>query len=57
MCQRSLVPKALECWAHTRPLEEALKAPPPFGSDQTEKDEPQPHVVVAFGFLITNCEP
>lgn len=23
----------------------------------TEKDEPHPHVVVAFGFLITNCEP
>ena len=22
-----------------------------------EKDEPQPQVVVAFGFLITNCEP
>src|SRR5947207_7555894 len=23
--------------------------------DQTEKLDPQPHVVVAFGFLITNC--
>ena len=25
--------------------------------DQTENDEPQPQVVVAFGFLITNCAP
>jgi hypothetical protein len=24
---------------------------------QTEKDEPQPQVVEAFGFRITNCEP
>ncbi|KAF1011604.1 MAG: hypothetical protein E5299_01364 [Burkholderia gladioli] len=24
---------------------------------QTENDEPQPQVVVAFGFLITNCAP
>jgi hypothetical protein len=24
---------------------------------QTEKLDPQPQVVVAFGFLITNCEP
>jgi len=24
---------------------------------QTEKDEPQPQVDDAFGFLITNCEP
>jgi citrate synthase len=23
----------------------------------TENDEPQPQVVVAFGFLMTNCEP
>jgi hypothetical protein len=26
-------------------------------SFQTEKLEPQPQVVVALGFLITNCEP
>ena len=25
--------------------------------DQTEKDEPQPQVVDAFGFLMTNCAP
>jgi len=25
--------------------------------DQAENDEPQPQVVVAFGFLITNCAP
>lgn len=25
--------------------------------DQTENDEPHPHVVVAFGFLITNWAP
>ena len=25
--------------------------------DQTEKLEPHPQVVVAFGFLITNCAP
>ena len=25
--------------------------------NQTEKEEPQPHVVEAFGFLIMNCEP
>jgi len=24
---------------------------------QAENDEPQPQVVVAFGFLITNCAP
>ena len=24
---------------------------------QTENDEPQPQVVCAFGFLITNCAP
>lgn len=24
---------------------------------QTENDEPQPQVVVAFGFLMTNCAP
>jgi len=24
---------------------------------QTEKDEPQPQVLVAFGFLMTNCAP
>jgi hypothetical protein len=24
---------------------------------QTEKLDPQPQVVVAFGFLITNCAP
>ena len=24
---------------------------------QAEKDDPQPQVVVAFGFLITNCAP
>lgn len=24
---------------------------------QTENDEPQPHVVDAFGFLMTNCAP
>ena len=24
---------------------------------QAEKDEPQPHVVDAFGFLMTNCAP
>jgi hypothetical protein len=28
-----------------------------LGSDQAENDEPQPQVVVAFGFLITNCAP
>ena len=27
------------------------------GSFKTEKDEPQPQVVVAFGFRITNCAP
>jgi len=37
MCQRSLVPKALECWAHTRPLEEALKAPPPLAQIKPRK--------------------
>ena len=26
-------------------------------SDQTEKLDPQPQVVVAFGFLMTNCAP
>ena len=26
-------------------------------ADQAEKDEPQPQVVVAFGFLMTNCAP
>ncbi|KOS92330.1 hypothetical protein DM47_2042 [Burkholderia mallei] len=26
-------------------------------SVQTENDEPQPQVVVAFGFLMTNCAP
>jgi len=26
-------------------------------SDQAEKDDPQPQVEVAFGFLITNCAP
>lgn len=26
-------------------------------TDQAENDEPQPQVVVAFGFLITNCAP
>ena len=25
--------------------------------DQAENDDPQPQVVVAFGFLITNCAP
>ncbi len=29
---------------------------PGFG-DQAENDEPQPQVVVAFGFLMTNCAP
>ena len=27
------------------------------GSDQVEKEDPQPQVLVAFGFLITNCAP
>ncbi len=26
-------------------------------NDQAENDDPQPHVVCAFGFLITNCAP
>ena len=30
----------------------------PCGSlNQAEKDDPQPQVLVAFGFLMTNCEP
>ena len=28
-----------------------------YPATYTENDEPQPQVVVAFGFLITNCEP
>jgi hypothetical protein len=27
------------------------------GCAYAENDEPQPQVVVAFGFLITNCAP
>lgn len=27
------------------------------GNEHQEKDEPQPQVVVAFGFLMTNCAP
>lgn len=32
---------------------------PPRGADvtHTENEEPQPQVLVAFGFLITNCAP
>ncbi len=36
------------------------KAPrnfPAYLTNQTEKEDPQPQVVVAFGFLMTNCEP
>lgn len=29
----------------------------PARPDQAENEEPQPQVVVALGFLMTNCEP
>jgi len=40
----------------------ALSAPKPNPTEllsvvQAEKEEPHPQVVVAFGFLITNCAP
>jgi len=52
--------KVHESWAlFIRPKKTWGLTPPMFleEHDQAEKDDPQPHVVVALGFFMTNWEP
>jgi hypothetical protein len=53
MCRLSPARAGRACWARcTRRSERAARRAAHLGS-QTENDEPQPQVVLAFGFLIS----
>ena len=71
ICRPSPAHVASAFWARFIPLDVAKKLAAAFPNKKSgrgrffvagesayaENDEPQPQVVVAFGFLITNCAP